>query len=154
EPASASVVIRTENPDDSSSAQAIRHLVASAVPGMALEGVTVLNTDGTVLASGDDMTDSAPAGMLTLEKNISREIQDKIRKTLTPYLSTGNFQISVATRLNTDKKQTNETTYFPESRVERSVRVVKENQTSQNSSTQAPTSVDRNLPQTDKAQPT
>jgi flagellar M-ring protein FliF len=114
---------------------------------MALEGVTVLNTDGTLLASGSDMTDTAPAGMLTLEKNVSREIQDKIRKTLTPYLSMRNFQISVAAKLNTDKKQTSETTYFPESRVERSVRVVKENQTSQNSSTQAPTSVDRNLPQ-------
>jgi flagellar M-ring protein FliF len=147
EPASASVVIRTENPEDASSAQAIRHLVAAAVPGMALEGVTVLNTDGTLLASGGDMTESAPTGMLTLEKSVSHDIQDKIRKTLTPYLSTRNFQISVATRLNTDKKQTNETTYFPESRVERSVRVVKENQTSQNSSTQAPTSVDRNLPQ-------
>jgi flagellar M-ring protein FliF len=137
-----------------SSAQAIRHLVAAAVPGMALEGVTVLSTDGTLLASGGDMTESAPAGMLTLEKSVSREIQDKIRKTLMPYLAARNFQISVAARLNTDKKQTNETTYFPESRVERSVRVVKENQTSQNSSTQAPTSVDRNLPQTDKPQPT
>ena len=146
EPASASVVIRTENPDDASAAQAIRHLVAAAVPGMALEGVTVLNTDGTLLASGSDMADSAPAGMLTLEKSVSKEIQDKIRKTLTPYLSSRNFQISVAARLNTDKKQTNETIFFPESRVERSVRVVKENQTSQNSSTQAPTSVDRNLP--------
>jgi flagellar M-ring protein FliF len=153
EPASASVVIRTENPDDSSAAQAIRHLVAAAVPGMALEGVTVLSTDGTLLASGGDMTESAPTGMLTLEKSVSRDIQDKIRKTLMPYLSARNFQISVAARLNTDKKQTNETTYFPESRVERSVRVVKENQTSQNSSTQAPTSVDRNLPQTDKPQP-
>jgi len=71
----------------------------------------------------------------------------KIRKTLTPYLSMRNFQISVAARLNTDKKQTNETIFYPESRVERSVRVVKENQTSQNSSTQAPTSVERNLPQ-------
>ncbi len=147
EPASASVVIRTDASNDSSSAQAIRHLVASAVPGMALEGVTVLNTEGTLLASGSDMTDSAPTGMLTLEKSVSQEIQDKIRKTLTPYLSMRNFQISVATRLNTDKKQTNETIFYPESRVERSVRVVKENQTSQNSSTQAPASVERNLPQ-------
>lgn len=147
EPASASVVIRTEASNDTSSAQAIRHLVSAAVPGMALEGVTVLNTEGMLLASGSDLADTAPAGMLTLEKSVSQEIQDKIRKTLTPYLSMRNFQISVAARLNTDKKQTNETIFYPESRVERSVRVVKENQTSQNSSTQAPTSVERNLPQ-------
>ncbi|MFI5013862.1 MAG: flagellar basal-body MS-ring/collar protein FliF [Hyphomicrobiales bacterium] len=151
EPASASVVIRTESPSDASSAQAIRHLVSAAVPGMALEGVTVLNTEGMLLASGSDMADTAPAGMLSLEKSVSQEIQDKIRKTLTPYLSTRNFQISVAARLNTDKKQTNETIFYPETRVERSVRVVKETQTAQNSSTQAPTSVERNLPQ-DKGQ--
>ncbi|SDR61166.1 flagellar M-ring protein FliF [Rhizobiales bacterium GAS191] len=153
EPASASVVIRTESPNDTSSAQAIRHMVSAAVPGMALEGVTVLNTDGVMLASGSDMADTAPAGMLTLEKSVSQDIQDRIRKTLTPYLSARNFQISVATRLNTDKKQTNETIFYPESRVERSVRVVKETQVSQNSSTQAPTSVERNLPQ-DKNQST
>ena len=154
EPATASVVIRTENPEDASEAQAIRHLVAAAIPGMALEGVTVLNTDGMLLASGSDMAETAPAGMLTLERDVSHDIQDKIRKTLTPYLSTRNFQISVAARLNTDKKQTNETIYYPESRVERSVRVVKENQTSQNSSTQAPTTVAGNLPQQDKTPPT
>ena len=34
QPASASVVIRTEPADDTSSAQAIRQLVASAIPGM------------------------------------------------------------------------------------------------------------------------
>ncbi len=83
EPASASVVIRTENPEDTSSAQAIRHLVAAAVPGMALEGVTVLNTDGVMLASGSDAADAAPAGMLTLEKSVSQDIQDRVRKTLT-----------------------------------------------------------------------
>ncbi|MCP6151202.1 flagellar M-ring protein FliF, partial [Klebsiella pneumoniae] len=44
--ASASVVIRTENADDASSAQAIRHLVASAIPGMKLDSVTVLSTEG------------------------------------------------------------------------------------------------------------
>ena len=84
--------------------------------------------------------------MLALEKSVSQDIQDSVRKTLAPYLSLRNFQISVAARLNTDKKQVNETTYDPESRVERSVRVIKENQTSQNSTPQSPTGVERNLP--------
>ena len=60
--------------------------------------------------------------MLALEKTVSREILDNVRKTLTPYLGLRNFQISVAARLNTDKKQTNETIFNPDSRVERSVR--------------------------------
>jgi flagellar M-ring protein FliF len=147
QPPSASVVIRTEIADDVGAAKAIRHLVAAAVPGMTMEEVTVLNTEGVLLASGNDLADAAPGGMLTLEKTVSREILDNIRKTLTPYLGLRNFQISVAARLNTDKRQTNETIFNPESRVERSVKVTKQNQTLQNSTNQAPTTVERNLPQ-------
>jgi flagellar M-ring protein FliF len=49
---SASVVIRTEVADDTSTAQAIRHLVAAAIPSMKVDQVTVLNVDGLLLASG------------------------------------------------------------------------------------------------------
>jgi flagellar M-ring protein FliF len=150
EPPSASVVVRTETPDDVSIAKAIRHLVAAAVPGMKVEQVTVLDTDGLLLASGDDSGDSAPGQMLSLEQTFSKQIQDNIGKTLMPYLGLHNFEISVATRLNLDKKQTNETVYDPDSRVERSVRVVRQNETSQNTSSQTPTTVTQNLPQEPK----
>ncbi|ACB96261.1 flagellar basal-body MS-ring/collar protein FliF [Beijerinckia indica] len=147
QPPSASVVVRMESNDDPSAAKAIRHLVASAVPGMTVEEVTVLNTEGVLLASGADTVDGAPSGMIMLEKAVSREIIDNIRKTLTPYLGLRNFQISVAARLNTDKRQTNETIYNPDSKVERSIHVTRQNQNSQNSTVQSPTSVERNLPQ-------
>ena len=52
QPSSASVVIRTDGGDDRATGQAIRHLVASAVPGMKIDDVTVLNVDGRLLASG------------------------------------------------------------------------------------------------------
>jgi flagellar M-ring protein FliF len=146
---SASVVIRTESPDDSKAAQAIRHLVAAAIPGMTVEQVTVLNTDGMLLTAAEgDETDAVPGKTLTLEKTVAKDIQDNIRRTLTPYLRLSNFQVSVRARLNTDRKQTNETIFDPESRIERSVRVVKENSTSQNNSnTNQTTGVDRNIPQ-------
>ncbi len=151
--ASASVVIRTEGPDDTSAAQAIRHLVAASLPGMTVDQVTVLNTDGMILSSTDgDQSDAAPQKTLALEKALSKDIQDNIRKTLTPYLRLANFQVSVRARINTDRRQTNETIYDPESKVERSVRVVKENSTSQNASSSPATTVERNVPQ-DRAQP-
>jgi flagellar M-ring protein FliF len=146
EPPSASVVVRTDVPDDVTVAKAIRHLVAAAVPGMKPEQVTVLDTDGMLLASGDDTGDSAPGQMLSLEKTFSKEIQDNIGRTLTPFFGFNNFQISVAARINTDKRQTDETVYDPDSRVERSVRVVRSNETSQNSSNQPATTVTQNLP--------
>src|SRR6185437_5655613 len=119
----ASIVIDSEGSDNAATAQAIRHLVAAAVPGMTVEEVTVLDTDGEVLASGNDLADAAPGKMLTLESTVSRNIQDKINRTLAPYLDIKNFNASVAVHIDTDKKQTNETTYYPDSRVERSVRV-------------------------------
>jgi flagellar M-ring protein FliF len=146
EPPSASVVVRTDTPDDVSIAKAIRHLVAGAVPGMKPQEVTVLDTDGMLLASGDDSDDSAPGQMLALEKTFSKQIQDNISRTLTPFFGLRNFQISVAARINTDKRQTNETVYDPDSRVERSVRVVRSNENSQNSTSQPATSVTQNLP--------
>lgn len=148
QPPSASVVIRTEGPDDSSAAQAIRHLVASSLPGMTVDQVTVLNTDGMILSSSDgDAADAAPVKTLTLEKNLAKDIQENIRRTLTPYLRLPNFQVSVRARVNTDRKQTNETIYDPESRVERSVRTVKETSQSQNSTNAQTTTVQQNIPQ-------
>lgn len=149
---SASVVLRMEGADDARVAQAVRHLVAAAMPGMKIDQVTVLNVDGQLLASGEDGGDSGPSKMLTLEKGVSDEIRANVSRTLAPYLSLRNFQISVAARLNTDKKETTETTYDPEFKVERSVRATKETQTSQNSSTQQPTTVGQNVPQPNPSQ--
>ncbi len=147
QPPSASVVIRASMIDDAHVAGAIRHLVASAVPGMTIDEVTVLSTDGTVLASGDDATNGAPSKMLDLEKVIDGNIAENIRRTLAPSLGAKNLQVSVTARLNTDTKQTAETSYNPDGRVERSTRTVKETVSSQNSSSQAPAGVGQNLPQ-------
>ena len=152
QPPSASVVLRTEGADNALIAQAVRHLVAAALPAMTIDQVTVLNVDGQLLASGADAADAGPSKMLALEKSVADEIQNNVRHTLAPYLSLRNFQISVAARLNTDKRETTQTTYDPDSRVERSVRTVKETSSSQNNSTQSPTTVGRNVPQPNPSQ--
>ena len=146
QPPSASVIIRTDAANDFSSAPAIRHLVAAAVSGMTIDQVTVLSTDGTILASGGDSASASPAKMMSLEKTVGRELQDNIAKTLTPYLGFNNFEISVAARLNTDKRQTNETAFNPESRVERSVRVIKETGNQQNINSRTAVGVEQNVP--------
>ena len=95
------------------SAQAIRHLVAAAIPGMKVEKVSVMNTDGTLLMAGDDASNQSSGRLATLEKTVGLEIQDSVRRTLAPYLGIGNFEISVAARLNTDKVNTSETIFNP-----------------------------------------
>ena len=144
---SASVVIRTESASIGDAAQAIRHLVAAAVPEMTPDEVTVLSTDGVLLAGGDDTANAAPGRFMSLEKSVGDDIQNRIRESLAPYLGLDNFQLSVTALLDTDRRQITETTFDPESRVERSVRVIKESDSTNNSSQNAATSVEQNLPQ-------
>ncbi|MDE2579171.1 MAG: flagellar M-ring protein FliF [Hyphomicrobiales bacterium] len=150
--ASASVVVRLSSAYEVNVAGAIRHLVAAATPGLTVDAVTVLDTDGRVLASGSDSDNGGPVREMALENSISNALSDNIRRALTPIVGLRNMNVSVAVRLNTDKRQTNETIYNPDARVERSVRVVKESQTSQNAQSQAASSVDRNIPGDKRAQ--
>ena len=144
--ASASVIVRLSSSAERNLAHAIRRLVSAATPGLAIDAVTVLNSDGSVLAAGGDAEQSAANQTLGLEKSLSDALQDNVRQILAPIVGVKNLNVSVALRINTDKRQVNETVFNPESRVERSVRVTKENQTAQNSNAQAPTSVERNIP--------
>jgi flagellar M-ring protein FliF len=146
QPPSASVVVRGDVNVESGTPQAIRYLVAAAVPGMVPDRVNVMNAEGTLMLAGDDASTSTSARMTTLEKFVNRSVQESIRKTLIPYLGIDNFEVSVAAKLNTDRRQTNETTYDPESRAERSVRTIRENEKSQNAARQTPTTVEQNVP--------
>jgi flagellar M-ring protein FliF len=146
QPPAASVIVRGDVTPESGIPQSIRHLVAAAVPGMTADRVTVLNSEGTVMLAGDDGSNSASTRMTTLEKFVNRSVQESIRKTLVPYLGIDNFEVSVAAKLNTDRKQINETVYDPESRAERSIRTIRENEKSQNAGRQTPTTVEQNVP--------
>jgi len=144
---SASVVIRTEGDFAIESAQSIRQLVAAAVPQLTAAEVTILDTNGRLLASKDDGTSAGAVMSATLEQNVSASIDENIRKALAPYLGVGHFQTSVQVALDTDRRQTNETVFDPESRVERSVRVVRESGDSKNSTSDTATGVEQNIPQ-------
>ncbi|MEP7172057.1 MAG: flagellar basal-body MS-ring/collar protein FliF, partial [Aestuariivirga sp.] len=146
EPPSASVIIRTEMSDGKLYAAAIQQLVGAAIPGMTKDMVTVLSTDGSILASHEDALSAAPGNMVTLEKSLAKDIEQRVGMTLVPFLGLENFRISVTAKLNTDRRQTNETIFDPESRVERSVRTVKEQGEAQNNNSQSTVGVDQNIP--------
>ena len=143
---SASVVMRVSADAGQTLASAVRHLVAASVPGLAMSQVAVLNTDGTLLASGGDPTARAPHQNAGLEKELEASLKQNISQTLSPFLGLENFRISVAARLNTDKRETRETAYDPETKVERSVRVVKEIKNSQNTKSSKAVGVQQNVP--------
>ncbi|MGB3387260.1 MAG: flagellar basal-body MS-ring/collar protein FliF [Pseudaminobacter sp.] len=148
---SASVVIRTTGADVVKSAQSIRHLVAAAVPGLSTEKVTVLDSNGTLLAAGDDPVNSGASRSMGVERSVEAQIEENIRRALAPYLGPDNFRASVKADINTDSRQTEETIFDPESRVERSVQVVRANENANRRSAAAPATVEQNLPEANLA---
>ncbi|PWK71649.1 flagellar basal-body MS-ring/collar protein FliF [Aminobacter sp. AP02] len=143
---SASVVIRASSVDADKSAMSIRHLVAAAVPGLDAERVTVLDSSGNLLAAGDDPNNSSAARSIGVERTVETQIEDNIRRALTAYLGPDNFRASVKADVNTDSRQTEETIFDPESRVERSVQVVRANEDSNQRQSSTPATVEQNLP--------
>lgn len=136
----ASVVIRYEGNSLETSAQSIRHLVSSAVPGLLTENVTVLDASGRLIAAGADPLGASAGSAVGLKTTLENELVDSIHRALVPYLGAQNFRVSVQADINTDQKQIEETTFDPDSRVERSVEVVRlENSLSENSSGEAAT---------------
>ncbi len=145
---SASVVIRDAGMDSEKTAMSIRHLVAAAVPGLSVDKVTVLDSTGNLLAAGDDTSNTSAARSLGVEQTVETQIEDNIRRALTPYLGPDNFRASVKADINTDTRQTEETIFDPNSRVERSVQTVKSNEASNQKQASTPASVQQNLPET------
>ncbi|PZU84390.1 MAG: flagellar M-ring protein FliF [Shinella sp.] len=142
----ASVMIRAGSETGRKAASSIRHMVASAVPGLDVEDVTILDSTGQLLASGDES--GGPANRsLGVVQSVQQEIESNIDKALAPFLGMDNFRSSVTAQLNTDTQQIQETVYDPESRVERSVRVTKEAQKSQSRAQDTAATVEQNVPQ-------
>jgi len=149
---SASVVIRTDVSGDATAAPAIKHLVASAIPDLKPNDVQVIGTDGSILGGSSDIAGDVPVQMLDLERTVSKQVRDSVRRALSPYLGLDNFEVSAMARLNIDKHKSSETKFDPDSKVERSTRVIKEAQSSSDGSGKTEVSVDQNIPN-EAAQP-
>jgi flagellar M-ring protein FliF len=144
-PPSASVVLKTYGKISNRSINAIKHMVSAAVPGLDSSYVTIIGTDGTLMTTKDDL-----AGGLTklveLEKEYERETESKIIAALGAHIGNENLRVSVTAKLNSDQKRVDETVFDPDSRVERSVQVVREADTTENKESANPTTIDQNLP--------
>ncbi len=144
--ATASVVIRADQESAVRAANAVRHLVAAAIPGLAPSQVTVMSADGTLLTSDDDPTAASPEKLIGLERSLSGDIEARVARTMAPLLGIGNYRVSVIAKLNADRKQTNEMAYDPNSRVERSVRTIKESGEASNAAGSAGVTAEQNIP--------
>ena len=105
---------------------------------------------GGALDSHDSRDGGSSGGSLRLaelEARYERELSEKVNAALGAHLGPENYRVSVTAKLNSDSRRTDETIYFPESRVERSVRTVREEGNQSNSSNAEPMTVTENIPE-------
>jgi flagellar M-ring protein FliF len=143
----ASILIKADNDQVASKANAIQHLVAAAVPGLSSDDVTVMDSSGNLLASGKDQFSNALSGSLEIQRSVERDIEQKVALALGPQLGAFNYRVSIQAQIDTDRRSVQETIFDPASRVERSVQAVKAEDSSIQKSESQNVSVEQNIPQ-------
>lgn len=98
-------------------ASAIRHLVSSAVERLSPEAVTILDSDGNLLArppkprSADGV--DAPEGNIEYRRSVERDLVQKVQATIEPLLGPDNFRASVSAECDFTTGEQNEETFDP-----------------------------------------
>jgi len=102
QPAKASIVVKLRHIGALSpqNVAAICQLTASAVPGLAPEQVSLVDTSGNLLnrphASGDGEDEHASEAALEYRKSVEHDIQSKVAQTLQPLLGSDHFRTGVS----------------------------------------------------------
>jgi flagellar M-ring protein FliF len=147
--ASASIVLkmRGSNRLDRGQVDGVRHLVATAVPGLKPENISILDDRGTLLARGGDSSEESLAAANAEEQKVALEsrLTRSLDELLEPSLGIGNVRTEVNADMDFDRTVTNQEIYDPDGQVARSTQNVTEG--SQNKESDAGSvSVSQNLP--------
>lgn len=149
---SGSVLLRLDGRVPPATGQVVRHIVAAAVPGMKVDQVSVASTDGRLLVTGESEIAAGSARLAEMERTMAAELEQKASRTLASSLGPGNFQISITATLDVDRQQISETVFDPRSRVERSLRVVKQSGSSEDAGTRTAAGLEANVPREETSQ--
>lgn len=127
---------------------AIRNLVASAVPEMDVNQVTVVDNKGKMLARGGDEDDLGMVADTAAEYRVAyeRRSREQIESMLEKILGYGRVRAEVTAEINFDRIVTNSETFDPEGQVARSVQSSEETESSRERDQEENISVGNQLP--------
>lgn len=147
----ASVVVRMRGARtlDGDQAASIRHLVASAVPSLAPGKVSVLDARmGAVFAE-----ENGPMAGAASVNGLQAEIEDRLARAaesvLTPTLGAGRVRVQVAADLRTEREVRREERFDPKETALRSRQIIDEVESASENASDAPVTVEQNLPEAD-----
>jgi flagellar M-ring protein FliF len=109
---------------------AISHLIVTAVPGLEMKSVTIVDTKGRALKIGSSEEDSDFAGAKNEEVRIATEerLRQVIEDLLAHTLGAGKVKARVALEMNFDREVINSESFDPDSAVVRSVQSIDEHE--------------------------
>jgi flagellar M-ring protein FliF len=129
--------------------RAIRNLVASQVPGLNVEAVTVTSTDGRLLAAASDDSGSGSGGgantderRLSMEESYRRKVLDVIENIAGP----GAAKVTVSIDADFNRVTQSSETFNPDSRVVRSETTVEDSSRNSDMAPGDETTVANNVP--------
>jgi flagellar M-ring protein FliF len=106
---SASVIVKLQPGRVLSDAQvrSIVNLVASSVPGMNPDDVTVVDQMGALLTKGDGSASATQAGneRIAFQQRVEDKYRQQLAQLLTPLVGAGNFSTEVQAQVNFDETQ-------------------------------------------------
>jgi len=113
---SASVIVKLQGGRSLGDAQirAIVNLVASSVPGMAPEGVTIVDQMGALLNKGSATGaggDSAGDARIDFQKRVEDKYREQLTQLLTPLVGAGNFTAEVQADVDLNESQATRESY-------------------------------------------
>ncbi len=126
---SASIVVKLRGAERLQPQQvaAIQHLVASAVPDLTPTRVSVVDTDGNLLARGDgDSTTASPSNAEEMRVNYENRISRKLEELLDRTVGPGKSRVDVHVDMDFDRITTNSESYDPNGQVVRSTQTTTE----------------------------
>lgn len=142
----ASVLLSSNGSNLAAKAEGIRKLVAAAIPSLNEADVTVLDSSGRLLASGDTGGTETVGAAFDLKNRIETDLSRTIGNALRPYIGELNYRVAVQADLDTDRRQIEETIFDPESKVERSVQISRSEDRANEAKSSSATSVEQNIP--------
>lgn len=142
----ASIILKVRGDLDAGQIRAVRHLVATAVPGLKPEKVSIVDESGRLLADGAGSDNDVAAIAQDKQSAYEKRLRGQVEDIVASIVGRGRARVQVTAEMDFNRIQQVTDNFDPESRVVRSTQTRTENQQS-NESRDGQVSVANELPQ-------
>ena len=115
--ASAAVTVKTKGRLPAEAVQSIRYLVASSVPDLAPESISIVDQTGALLARAGDASTMGASGADERQAQVEGKLRDEVEALLQPIVGEGKVRAEVSADIDRDQTQEESEVYDPDKQV-------------------------------------